>query len=99
MPCRTEHEFLINLSENKDVILVGLNYKDKTENAKSFLNELGNPYEKVLIDDKGLISIELGAFGVPETYIINNQEKKIIKKYVGPIDEIKSKEIEVLVKS
>ena len=53
----------------------------------------------VLIDDKGLISIELGAFGVPETYIINNQEKKIIKKYVGPIDEIKSKEIELLVKS
>ena len=50
-------------------------------------------------NDKGLISIELGAFGVPETYIINNQEKKIIKKYVGPIDEIKSKEIESLVKS
>ena len=99
LPCRTEHEFLMNLSENKEVMLVGLNYKDKTENAKSFLNELGNPYEKVLIDDKGLISIELGAFGVPETYIINNQEKKIIKKYVGPIDEIKSKEIESLVKS
>ena len=94
-PCRIEHKFLSELSSYNHAELIGLNYKDKTENAKAFILELGNPYDIILIDPKGLISIEFGAYGVPETYIINNKNKKIIKKYIGPINnntiiEIKS---------
>lgn len=91
-PCRAEHIFLLELSKSNDVDLIGLNYKDKTENAKSFVSELGNPYDLILVDPKGLISIEFGAVGVPETFIIDNKSK-IIKKYIGPLDKNKMKEI------
>ena len=93
LPCRSEHEFLMKLSQNSDIKIVGLNYKDNQENAKEFLKELGNPFEKILIDRKGLIAIEIGAYGIPETYLIDNYDKKIIKKYIGPIDKIKMERI------
>ena len=69
-----------------------MNYKDKPNNAISFLDELGNPYNFVIKDSQGLISIELGAFGVPETYLIN-KNGQIIKKFIGPIDNDKIKQI------
>ena len=79
--------------------LIGLNYKDKELNAKKFLNKFGNPYSIVLIDYDGTQSIELGAFGVPETYIIHNEKKTIIKKYTGPLDQKKFIEIINLIKN
>ena len=63
-----------------------------------FFSELGNPYDIILKDKNGLISIEIGAYGVPETYLINNINKKIIKKYLGPINEENIKEIQSLAK-
>ncbi len=98
VPCRAEHKNLIQLSENIHIYLIGLNYKDKFENAESFLLELGNPYDIVLKDKNGLISIEIGAYGVPETYLINNINKKIIKKYLGPINDENIKEIKSFVR-
>ena len=50
VPCRQEHSILIDLSNNKNLKLIGINYKDKKENAKKFLEELGNPYEKIIFD-------------------------------------------------
>ena len=61
------------------------------------MNELGNPYSKILSDKNGVTSIELGAYGVPETFIVN-KEKKIIKKIIGPIDNEKFNEILELIK-
>ena len=98
LPCRNEHDFLMNLSKYQDINVIGINYKDNPESAKSFINQLGNPFEVIIIDDKGLISIELGAYGVPETYLIRNKDKKIIKKFIGPLDNIKYKEIISLIK-
>ena len=82
---------------NKNLNLLGINYKDNISNAQSFLNELGNPYSKILSDNNGVTSIELGAYGVPETFIVN-KEKKIIKKIIGPIDNEKFNEILELIK-
>ena len=92
-PCRNEHSYLINLKKNKKINVIGINYKDKEINAKNFLEDLGNPYSNILIDPDGTKSIELGAYGVPESYLVNNKTKKIIKKYIGPIDDLKLKEI------
>ena len=93
LPCRNEHSYLINLKKNKKINIIGINYKDKEINAKNFLEDLGNPYSNILIDPDGTKSIELGAYGVPESYLVNNKTKKIIKKYIGPIDDLKLKEI------
>ena len=58
---------------------------------------MGNPYYEVLIDLDGTKSIELGAIGVPETYLIKN--KVLIKKYIGPLDDIKFNEIIEIIKN
>ena len=97
VPCRNEHPYLLALSQNRSIKLIGLNYKDDTEHAKSFLNEMGNPYSVTLIDKRGIISIELGAYGVPETYIIN-KHKKIIRKFIGPLNQKIYNEIVLLLK-
>ena len=71
-----------------------INYKDNNKKAKTFLNELGSPYEIILSDKDGTIAIEWGAYGVPETFLIH--EKKIIKRFIGPLNQnslIRIKEI------
>ena len=97
LPCRDEHKFLMQLNKNSSLMIVGLNYKDKPINAKKFLNEFGNPYSTILLDTDGTISIELGAYGVPETFLIND-EKKIIKKIIGPINKQLINEINLMIK-
>ena len=61
VPCRQEHAYLMRLRENNKVTLIGLNYKDNFDNAQNFLKKLGNPYETILLDEDGTISIEWGA--------------------------------------
>ena len=95
-PCRDEHSILMHLSKNNKLTIIGMNYKDNKENAKNFLDELGNPYEKIMVDKNGTNSIEWGAFGVPETFIIYNN--KIIKKYIGPLNQELLIEIQKIIK-
>tara|TARA_B100000029_G_scaffold499189_1_gene569218 strand:- start:260 stop:778 length:519 start_codon:yes stop_codon:yes gene_type:complete len=95
LPCRQEHQYITNLSETNNLKIIGLNYKDKKNNAQKFLNELGNPYDIILKDLDGTKSIFLGAYGVPETFIIDS-ELNILQKYIGPInseDVIKIKKL------
>ena len=84
IPCKEEHSFLLNLSDQNNIEIVGLNYKDDKKNANKFLKELNSPYDVILSDKDGLIAIEWGAYGVPETFLIFN--KQIIKKYIGPLN-------------
>ena len=95
-PCRDEHPFLLNLGKQDNLEIIGLNYKDNTENAKKFLKELNNPYKVILSDKDGIIAIEWGAYGVPETFLI--YDKKIIKKYIGPLNSKSLLEIKELIK-
>ena len=77
--------------------LIGLNYKDNPKNAKKFIDEFGNPYFMIITDKNGIISIDLGAIGVPETFIIN-KDKKIIKRFLGSLNEKSLKEINLILK-
>ena len=87
LPCRDEHAYLLNLKSSNKLSIIGINYKDDEKNAKQFLSELGNPYTNIITDPKGINSIEFGAFGVPETYLIDNKSKLIIQKFIGPLDD------------
>jgi len=97
VPCRTEHPSLIALSKNYSAKLIGLNYKDNPINAQKFINEFGNPYSQILIDSDGTLSVEFGAYGVPETFIID-KNKKIIRKFIGPINKEIVEEIKLIIK-
>ena len=96
IPCRDEHLYLMNLSNQKIIEVIGLNYKDNKSNAKQFLEELNNPYKIIISDEDGTIAIEWGAYGVPETFLIHN--KRIVKKYVGPLNSNSLLEIKKLIK-
>ena len=96
VPCRQEHPLLMDLAKNKNIKILGLNYKDKRSNAEDFLKELGNPYKKIIFDKEGVNAIELGAYGVPESFLIF--KNKIIKKYIGPLNQDSIKQIKQLIK-
>ena len=96
VPCRDEHFFLMELSESNNLDIIGINYKDKIENSKKFLKEFKSPYRIIISDLDGTLSIELGAYGVPESFLI--YDKKIIKKIIGPIDKDLSLQIQKLIK-
>lgn len=85
VPCRQEHPYIVELGKDERIQLIGINQRDSTKNALSFLAELGNPYDAVGVDRKGRASIEWGVYGVPETFIVNPQGR-IIYKHVGPIN-------------
>jgi cytochrome c biogenesis protein CcmG/thiol:disulfide interchange protein DsbE len=97
VPCRAEHPLLMQLSKNQSAKLIGLNYRDNLDNAKKFINEFGNPYSQIIIDNDGTLSVEFGAYGVPETFLIN-KNNKIIKKYIGPINKEIVEEIKFIIK-
>ena len=75
----------MDLSEKENIKIIGQNYKDNFDNAKNFLINLDNPYDLIFLDNDGTIAIEWGAYGVPETFLIQNN--KIIKKIIGPLNE------------
>ena len=97
VPCRIEHPLLMELSKNQSVKLIGLNYRDNSNNAKKFINEFGNPYSQLIVDNEGTLSVEFGAYGVPETFIID-KNKKIIRKFIGPINKEIVEEIKLIIK-
>ena len=96
-PCKKEHPLLMELSKNQSVKFIGLNYRDNLKNAKKFINKFGNPYSQILIDNDGTLSVEFGAYGVPETFLID-KNKKIIEKFVGPINEEIIKKIKLIIR-
>ena len=85
MACRAEHSLLNQFAARQLVRLVGLNYKDAPSDARSWLRELGNPYDIVAVDRDGKVGIDWGVYGVPETFVID-QSGLIRYKHIGPLD-------------
>ena len=85
-PCRDENPILIRLNKEKNLKMLGVNFKDNKKNANSFLIELGNPYDELAVDKQGKQSINFGIYGIPESILIN-KDLIIIKKFIGPIFE------------
>jgi cytochrome c biogenesis protein CcmG/thiol:disulfide interchange protein DsbE len=83
-PCRVEAPQLMQLARDPRIRMVGINYKDKADEARSFLTRHGNPFIASGVDANGRASIEWGVYGVPETFIIG-RDGKIAYKMVGPV--------------
>ena len=96
IPCREEHKFLMKLKKDERIELIGFNYKDNFKNASSFLKDLGNPYNIIVSDKDGTASIEWGAYGVPESFLVH--QNKIIKRFIGPIKNKDLLEIEKIIR-
>ena len=83
-PCKIEHPILMKLSQNKNLVIVGINFKDKEPQAKTVLSQLGNPYDLLAKDKNGKHSVKFSIYGIPESILIN-KELMIIQKFVGPL--------------
>ncbi len=97
-PCRVEHPYLMKLSKNKDLKILGINFKDKKINALKFLEELGDPYDYLAKDSSGKQSVNFGIYGIPESILIDNKFN-ILKKIIGPLNERDIEEIKEITKS
>ena len=85
-PCKDESEYLLELKNDTRIMMIGINYKDKKKNALNFLKLYGDPFEQIFVDKQWTLSINFGAFGVPETFLIND-DYKVLKKYIGPLND------------
>mgnify|MGYP001618460731 FL=1 len=84
--CRDEHPVLVDLAKRGVMPILGLNYKDKNEDARRWLAQFGDPYQLSVVDADGRIGIDYGVYGVPETYLID-AEGVIRYKQIGPLTQ------------
>ena len=82
--CREEHALMVEMAKLGVVPIYGLNYKDKRDDALGWLNQFGNPYVASLSDTEGLVGIDYGVYGVPETFVID-KAGVIRHKIIGPV--------------
>lgn len=86
--CRYEHEMLMKIKDNYHIPIYSVDYKDDPLEAKNYLHENGNPYHRTVIDEEGSLTIDLGVYGTPETFILD-KNGDIIYRHIGVItDEI-----------
>jgi len=96
-PCRDEHVYIKRFSNKSGIRVIGINYKDASDNTIEWLKNLGNPYSDIPVDKNGRIAIDWGVYGIPETFIVNS--KGIIKyRHVGAITKKIYKKINLLIK-
>ena len=96
-PCKVEHHLFFELKKDQpELFILGIAHKDEPKDSKKYLNENGNPYSFVGLDQDGKIALEFGVFGLPETFIINNKGKIIFKQTGLLTKEIINNEITVL---
>lgn len=82
--CREEHPVLLAFSKEAGVPIVGLNYKDARNDGQQWLSRFGNPYQVSAFDSDGRVGIDYGVYGVPETFVID-QQGVVRLKHTGPI--------------
>lgn len=86
VPCRAENPMILALAKDPRLQVVGINYKDQTDNALRFLDELGNPFSAIGVDPRGRAAIDWGVYGIPESYLVA-PDGTILYKRVGPFDD------------
>ena len=83
--CLSEHEQLMQIAAQTDILLVGVNYKDDVNKARRWLAEYGNPYDAVVVDMNGDLGVQLGVYGAPETFLLNARGEIVFKR-VGDVN-------------
>jgi len=83
--CRQEHQMMMKIANNKDLQLIGINYKDTRADGKRYLEIMGNPFDVIVFDPSGKIGLDLGVYATPETFLVD-QKGVILYKHIGAID-------------
>ncbi len=81
--CYQEHNFLLELSKKETIY--GINWKDKKQDALAMMNDYGNPFTRIIVDDDSILAIGMGVYGAPETFLVK-ADGTILHRYAGPMD-------------
>jgi cytochrome c biogenesis protein CcmG, thiol:disulfide interchange protein DsbE len=84
--CRVEHPFLMQLQQQGQIGILGLNWKDNNDDTLAWLAQLGNPYSRIAVDPQGRAVIDWGVYGAPETFLVDARGI-IVYKHVGAMDQ------------
>ena len=82
--CRKEHQMIMDIAQNNNLKLIGINYKDTKNDGEEYLKVMGNPFDEVIFDPQGKIGMDLGVYATPETFLIS-KEGIIIYKHIGEL--------------
>jgi cytochrome c biogenesis protein CcmG/thiol:disulfide interchange protein DsbE len=82
--CRQEHETLLALARDGSVPIFGINWKDDPVLARQWLQQLGDPYAAVGVDEEGGTAIDWGVYGAPETFLIA-ADGTVLYKHIAPM--------------
>ncbi len=82
--CRKEHPMIMNIANNDNFKLIGINYKDQKNKGQKYLEIMGNPFDEIIYDPEGRIGMELGVYATPETFLID-KEGLVLYKHIGEI--------------
>ena len=82
--CRVEHATLLQIKEQGRVPIIGIDWKDDDAQARSWLTEMGNPYDHVGADREGRVAIDWGVYGAPESFLVN-PAGTVVYKHVGAL--------------
>ena len=83
--CRQEHDFLLRLQQQDIIPIYGINWRDNRDEALRWLQQLGDPYVDSGFDVDGRVGIDWGAYGAPETFLIN-ADGIVLYKHLGPLN-------------
>ena len=83
--CRQEHQMMMKIADNRDLQLIGINYKDTRAEGERYLEVMGNPFDIIVFDPNGKIGLDLGVYATPETFLVN-QQGVVLHKHIGAID-------------
>ncbi len=82
--CRQEHDFLMQLAENRVIPIYGINWRDRRPDALRWLEQYGDPYVASGFDEDGRVAVDWGVYGAPETFLIS-PEGIVLYKHLGPL--------------
>ena len=95
--CRQEHRQLLAIAQTENIPVIGLNYKDERDLAVQWLQQLGNPYQFNIYDADGMLGLDLGVYGAPETYLLD--ARGIVRhRHVGVLTAQDWQEIKLMIK-
>lgn len=82
--CRVEHPTLLMIHQQSQIPIIGIDWNDDENDARDWLEQLGNPYSEIGVDRDGRVAIDWGVYGAPESFLIN-PSGQVVYKQVGII--------------
>lgn len=85
--CWREHEYLVKLAEQRNINIIGLNWRDERAEAIKMIRQLGNPFSQIAFDPNSEAVIDWGVYGAPETFLID-KDGIVREKHKGALNEV-----------